>query len=76
MPGIEPGQSSPKAAAIPTGQSRLFMAVIAAIIIIIIIIIIIRFFSAVQYSYFLALPQLKLHTLRMRRHHPDALFLI
>jgi hypothetical protein len=35
-----------------------------------------RFFPQVNYSYSLALEQLKLHTLRMRRHRLDALFFI
>jgi hypothetical protein len=34
-----------------------------------------RFFPPVQYSYSLALVELKLHTLCIRRHHLDALFL-
>jgi hypothetical protein len=34
-----------------------------------------RFFYQVHYSYSLALEKLKLHTLRMKRHHLDALFL-
>jgi hypothetical protein len=34
-----------------------------------------RFFPEVNYSYSLALEQLKLHTLRVRRHHLDTLFL-
>jgi hypothetical protein len=34
-----------------------------------------RFFPPVQYSYFLALVELKLHTLFIRRHRLDALFL-
>jgi hypothetical protein len=34
-----------------------------------------RFFPQVDYSYDLALEQLKLHTLHKRRYHLDALFL-
>jgi hypothetical protein len=34
-----------------------------------------RFFPKVHYCYSLALKELKLHTLRMRRHRLDALFL-
>jgi hypothetical protein len=34
-----------------------------------------RFFPEVDYSYDLALDQLKLHTLHKRRYHLDALFL-
>jgi hypothetical protein len=35
-----------------------------------------RFFPKVYHSYYLALEELKLHTLRMRRHHLDALSFI
>jgi hypothetical protein len=35
-----------------------------------------RFFPQVNYSYSLALEKLTLHTLRMMKHHLDALFLI
>jgi hypothetical protein len=34
-----------------------------------------RFFAQIHYSYSLALEKLKLHNLRMGRHHLDALFL-